>query len=67
MKCIKAHFTIICTFKNNYVKCNGEVIQLPGFVGFVEESNAECLTLPDNGKLVFKAAEAAALGTASEG
>ncbi|KAM9017850.1 protein ELYS isoform 1-T5 [Ara ararauna] len=35
--------------------------------GFVEESNAEYLTLPDSGKLMFKAAEAAAFGTASEG
>ncbi|XP_065536193.1 protein ELYS-like [Lathamus discolor] len=35
--------------------------------GFVKESNAECLTLPDNGKLVFKAAESAAFGTSSEG
>ncbi|XP_076220024.1 protein ELYS-like [Aptenodytes patagonicus] len=36
-------------------------------VGFVAESNAECLTLPEDGKLVFKAAEAATFGTASEG
>ncbi|XP_075002695.1 protein ELYS-like isoform X2 [Calonectris borealis] len=35
--------------------------------GFVEESNAKCLTLPEDGKLVFKAAEAATFGTASEG
>ncbi|XP_072713835.1 protein ELYS-like [Ciconia boyciana] len=35
--------------------------------GFVEESNAECLTLPEDGKLVFKAAEAATFGSASEG
>ncbi|XP_059684356.1 protein ELYS [Gavia stellata] len=35
--------------------------------GFVEESNAYCLTLPEDGKLVFKAAEAAPLGTAREG
>ncbi|XP_009944317.1 PREDICTED: protein ELYS-like, partial [Leptosomus discolor] len=35
--------------------------------GFVEESNAECLTLPEGGKLVFKAAEVATFGTASEG
>ncbi|KAM9561912.1 protein ELYS isoform 2-T5 [Guaruba guarouba] len=35
--------------------------------GFVEESNVEYLTLPDSGKLMFKAAEAAAFGTASEG
>ncbi|KAM9273242.1 protein ELYS isoform 1-T1 [Cariama cristata] len=35
--------------------------------GFVEESNAECLTLHEDGKLVFKAAEAATFGTASEG
>ncbi|KAM6207601.1 protein ELYS [Sarcoramphus papa] len=35
--------------------------------GFVEESNAECLTLPEDGKLVFKAAEAATFETASEG
>ncbi|XP_042645486.1 protein ELYS isoform X2 [Tyto alba] len=35
--------------------------------GFVGESNAEWLTLPEDGKLAFKAAEAASLGTASEG
>ncbi|XP_074019816.1 protein ELYS-like [Numenius arquata] len=35
--------------------------------GFVEESNAECLALPEDDKLVFKATEAGPLGTASEG
>ncbi|KAM6084876.1 protein ELYS-like [Theristicus caerulescens] len=35
--------------------------------GFVEESNAESLTLPEDGKLVVKAAAAATFGTASEG
>ncbi|KAM9608442.1 protein ELYS-like [Morphnus guianensis] len=35
--------------------------------GFVEDSNAERLTLPEDGKLLFKAAEAATSGTASEG
>ncbi|PKU34669.1 hypothetical protein llap_15027 [Limosa lapponica baueri] len=35
--------------------------------GFVEESKAECLALPEDGKLVLKATEAAPLGTASEG
>ncbi|XP_068251986.1 protein ELYS-like [Nyctibius grandis] len=35
--------------------------------GFVEESNAQCRTLPEDGKLVFNAAEAAPFGTASEG
>lgn len=42
-------------------------MHLSVFVGFVEESNAECPTLPEDGKLVFKAAEAATFGTASEG
>lgn len=37
------------------------------FVGCVEEPNAECLTLPKDSQLVFKAAEAATFGTASEG
>ncbi|XP_010187113.1 PREDICTED: protein ELYS [Mesitornis unicolor] len=38
-------------------------------IGFVEESNAERLTLPEDDKLVFNlpAAEAATFGTASEG
>ncbi|KAM6085657.1 protein ELYS-like isoform 2-T3 [Theristicus caerulescens] len=35
--------------------------------GFVEESNAESLTLPEDGKLVVKAAAAATFGTANEG
>ncbi|XP_051469981.1 protein ELYS [Apus apus] len=36
--------------------------------GFVEESNVESLTLPEDGKVVFKAAEPAPpFGTASEG
>ncbi|XP_074899150.1 protein ELYS-like [Buteo buteo] len=35
--------------------------------GFVEESNADRLTLPEDGKWLFKAAEAATSGTASEG
>ncbi|XP_014818382.1 PREDICTED: protein ELYS-like, partial [Calidris pugnax] len=35
--------------------------------GFVEESKAECLALPEAGKLVFKGTEAAPFGTASEG
>lgn len=35
--------------------------------GFVEESNAERLTLPEDGKWLFQAAEAATSGTASEG
>ncbi|NXP50583.1 ELYS protein, partial [Heliornis fulica] len=36
--------------------------------GFVEESNAECLSFPEDDQLVFKAAaEAAAFGTADEG
>ncbi|XP_009463157.1 PREDICTED: protein ELYS, partial [Nipponia nippon] len=35
--------------------------------GFVEESNAESPALPEDGKLVVKAPEAAAFGTASEG
>ncbi|KAM6279978.1 protein ELYS isoform 2-T3 [Porphyrio hochstetteri] len=35
--------------------------------GFVDESNAECLSLPEDGKLVFKAAvEAATSGTVNE-
>ncbi|XP_010075134.1 PREDICTED: protein ELYS [Pterocles gutturalis] len=34
--------------------------------GVVEESNTGCLTLPEDGGLVFKAAEAAAFGTDSE-
>ncbi|KAM6407340.1 LOW QUALITY PROTEIN: protein ELYS-like [Pluvialis apricaria] len=42
-------------------------MHLSVFVGLVEESNAECLTPPAGGKLVFKAAEAATFGTASEG
>ncbi|KAM6324531.1 protein ELYS [Aegotheles albertisi] len=40
-----------------------EVIHLSIFVGFVEESNAEGITLPEDDKLVFKAAEAAPFGT----
>uniref|UniRef100_A0A8C8A633 AT-hook containing transcription factor 1 n=1 Tax=Otus sunia TaxID=257818 RepID=A0A8C8A633_9STRI len=35
--------------------------------GFVGEANAEWLNLPEDDKLVFKAAEAATFGTASEG
>ncbi|NXN94505.1 ELYS protein, partial [Rhinopomastus cyanomelas] len=35
--------------------------------GFVGESNAEHLTLPEDSKLVFKAAEGVTLGTAGEG
>ncbi|XP_071595234.1 protein ELYS [Heliangelus exortis] len=35
--------------------------------GFVEEPNADFLALPGDGKLVFKTAEAAPFGTASEG
>lgn len=54
-------------FKRNDVKCNREVTHLSVFVGFVEESNAERLTLPEDGKWLFQAAEAATSGTASEG
>ncbi|XP_008935120.1 PREDICTED: protein ELYS [Merops nubicus] len=36
------------------------------FVEFVEESNAECLTLPGGGKLVFKAAEESHMSSSSE-
>lgn len=49
------------------MKCNREVIHLCTSVGFVEESNAECLILPEDGELVFQATEAATLGTAGEG
>ncbi|NXG57111.1 ELYS protein, partial [Hemiprocne comata] len=41
--------------------------ELRGKAGFVEESNVECLTLPEDGEVVFKAAEPAPFGTASEG
>ncbi|KFO91914.1 Protein ELYS, partial [Buceros rhinoceros silvestris] len=51
-------------FKRNVVKCNREVIHLCISVGFVEESNAECLILPEDGELVFQATEAATLETA---
>ncbi|XP_051639261.1 protein ELYS-like isoform X2 [Manacus candei] len=35
--------------------------------GFVEESNTECLTLPEDDKLMFKAAEATTFGATNEG
>ncbi|XP_062346267.1 protein ELYS-like isoform X2 [Cinclus cinclus] len=42
-----------------------EVIHLVIFVGFVEESNAECHTLPEH-KLLFKGAEASEMTSSSE-
>ncbi|KFW85882.1 Protein ELYS [Manacus vitellinus] len=56
------HFKI-----KNDVKYNKEVIHLFVFVGFVEESNTECLTLPEDDKLMFKAAEATTFGATNEG
>lgn len=37
------------------------------FLGYLEESTTECPTFPEDGKFVFKAAEAAASWTANEG
>ncbi|XP_074000616.1 protein ELYS-like [Numenius arquata] len=42
------------------------VTHLSAFVGFVEESNAECLALPEDDKLVFKATEASKMSSSSE-
>ncbi|KAM6082848.1 protein ELYS [Chlamydotis macqueenii] len=59
------------TFQESEKEEDSEVVEEKPFQmeqpGVVEESNADCLTLPEDGKLVLKAAEAAPFGTASEG